>query len=73
MRSDKIALLGGMLAVALAPGVDGAKLRDDAPDRPGGDSELDPGDKGSFVTPRLYRPLEPWFNQTWTPDDIEPI
>jgi hypothetical protein len=22
---------------------------------------------------RLYGPLEPRFNQTWKPDDIEPI
>lgn len=22
---------------------------------------------------RLYGPLEPWFNQTWKPGDIEPV
>jgi hypothetical protein len=40
---------------------------------PGGRGGLDPDDKGSFMSPRLYRPFEPWFNQTWKPEDIEPI
>ena len=22
---------------------------------------------------RLYGPLEPWFNQTWRPGEIEPL
>jgi len=26
--------------------------------------------KGWFMILRLYGPLEPWFNQTWRPDDI---
>jgi hypothetical protein len=35
---------------------------------------LDPDDdKGSFMSPRLCRPLEPWFNQTGKPEDIESI
>lgn len=29
--------------------------------------------KGWFVLLRLYGPLEPWFEQTWRPGDIEPI
>ena len=28
--------------------------------------------KGWFTLLRLYGPLEPWFNQTWRPDDIVP-
>ena len=27
--------------------------------------------KGWFMILRLYGPLEPWFNKTWRPDDIE--
>jgi hypothetical protein len=27
--------------------------------------------KGWFMILRLYGPLEPWFNQTWRPDDID--
>ncbi len=27
--------------------------------------------KGWFMILRLYGPLEPWFNQTWSPGDIE--
>jgi len=26
--------------------------------------------KGWWTILRLYGPLEPWFNQTWRPDDI---
>jgi hypothetical protein len=28
-------------------------------------------DKGWFLALRLYGPLEPWFEQTWRPGDIE--
>ena len=28
--------------------------------------------KGWFMLLRLYGPLEPWFNQTWRPGEIEP-
>lgn len=28
--------------------------------------------KSWFVILRLYGPLQPWFDQTWRPDDIEP-
>ena len=27
--------------------------------------------KGWFTILRLYGPLEPWFDQTWRPGDIE--
>ena len=27
--------------------------------------------KGYNVALRLYGPLEPWFNKTWQPDDVE--
>lgn len=30
-------------------------------------------DKGWFMILRLYGPLEPWFNQTWRPGEIELI
>jgi hypothetical protein len=29
--------------------------------------------RGWFTILRLYGPLEPWFNKTWKPGDIEPI
>jgi hypothetical protein len=29
--------------------------------------------KGWFVTLRLYAPLEPWFDRTWRPGEIEPV
>jgi hypothetical protein len=29
--------------------------------------------KGWFMLLRLYGPLEPWFDKTWRPGDIEPI
>jgi hypothetical protein len=29
--------------------------------------------KGWFCALRLYGPLDPWFDQTWRPGDIEPI
>lgn len=29
--------------------------------------------KGWFMILRLYGPLEPWFNQTWRPGEIEPL
>jgi hypothetical protein len=29
--------------------------------------------KGWFVALRLYGPLEPWFDQTWRPGEIEPV
>jgi hypothetical protein len=28
--------------------------------------------KGWFAILRLYGPLEPWFDRTWIPGDIEP-
>lgn len=30
-------------------------------------------DKGWFIALRLYGPLEPWFDQSWRPGDIQPI
>jgi hypothetical protein len=27
--------------------------------------------KGWFMILRLYGPLDPWFNQTWRPGEIE--
>lgn len=29
--------------------------------------------KGWFMILRLYSPLEPWFNKTWRPGEIEPV
>ncbi len=29
--------------------------------------------KGWVFILRLYGPLEPWFNQTWRPGEIEPM
>jgi len=29
--------------------------------------------KGWFMILRLYGPLDPWFNQTWRPGEIEPL
>ncbi len=29
-------------------------------------------DKGWFMILRLYGPLEPWFNGSWRPGEIEP-
>ena len=29
--------------------------------------------KGWFATMRLYAPLEPWFDKTWRPGEIEPL
>ena len=29
--------------------------------------------KGWFVILRLYGPLEPWFDKTWRPGEIEPV
>ena len=34
--------------------------------------ETTPG-KGWFIALRLYGPLEPWFDQTWRPGEIQPI
>jgi len=34
--------------------------------------ETVPG-KGWFATMRLYAPLEPWFDKTWRPGEIEPV
>ena len=31
-----------------------------------------PAGKGWFPILRLYGPLEPWFNKTWRPGEIEP-
>jgi hypothetical protein len=47
------------------------------PDLPAGGSESNwiqtvPG-KGWFAILRLYGPLEPWFDQTWRPGDIERV
>jgi hypothetical protein len=28
-------------------------------------------DKSWFMILRLYGPLEPWFNKTWHPEEIE--
>jgi hypothetical protein len=28
-------------------------------------------DKGWFMILRLYGPLDPWFNKTWRPGEIE--
>jgi hypothetical protein len=29
--------------------------------------------KGWFMILRLYGPLEPWFDKTWRPGEIEPL
>jgi hypothetical protein len=29
--------------------------------------------KGWFIALRLYGPLEPWFDKTWRPGEIEPM
>ena len=29
--------------------------------------------KGYFVALRLYGPLEPWFDKTWRPGEIEAV
>jgi hypothetical protein len=29
--------------------------------------------KGWFAALRLYGPLEPWFDKTWRPGEIEPV
>jgi hypothetical protein len=29
--------------------------------------------KNWFTLLRLYGPLEPWFDKTWVPGDIEPL
>jgi hypothetical protein len=29
--------------------------------------------KGYSVILRVYGPLEPWFDQTWRPEDIEKV
>ena len=29
--------------------------------------------KGWFTALRLYGPLEPWFEKTWRPDEIEEV
>ena len=29
--------------------------------------------KGWFLVLRLYGPLEPWFDKTWRPGEIEPV
>jgi hypothetical protein len=29
--------------------------------------------KGWFIILRIYGPLQPWFDQTWQPDDIVPV
>jgi hypothetical protein len=29
--------------------------------------------KGWFIMLRLYSPLEPWFDKTWQPGEIEPV
>ncbi|MGO8841852.1 MAG: DUF1214 domain-containing protein [Methyloceanibacter sp.] len=29
--------------------------------------------RGWFTILRLYGPLEPWFDQSWKPDEIEPV
>jgi hypothetical protein len=29
--------------------------------------------KGWFMILRLYGPLEPWFDKTWRPGEIEPV
>ena len=34
--------------------------------------ETIPG-KGWFMILRLYGPLEPWFNKTWRPGEIEEV
>jgi len=29
--------------------------------------------KGWFILLRLYGPLDPWFNKTWRPSEIEEV
>jgi hypothetical protein len=47
------------------------------PQAPEGDAAANwiqtvPG-KGWFALLRLYGPLEPWFEKTWRPGDLEPV
>lgn len=34
--------------------------------------ETEPGKSWNVIL-RLYGPLEPWFDRTWRPGDIEPL
>jgi hypothetical protein len=39
---------------------------------PGNWIQTDP-EKGWFVLLRLYSPLQPFFDKTWRPGEIEPV
>lgn len=60
----------------LAAHADGSITLTFGPDEPDTDSsnwiETAPGKKW-FAILRLYGPLEPWFERTWIPGDIEPL
>jgi hypothetical protein len=59
---------------AAKPNADGSVDVYFAPEAPAGKEnnwiQTIPG-KGWFMILRLYGPLEPWFNQTWRPGEIE--
>ncbi|MFD8588202.1 DUF1214 domain-containing protein [Streptomyces sp. NPDC059637] len=62
---------------AAVPGPDGAVTVHFCPDRPDGVPEGDwirtvPG-RGWFVALRLYSPLQPFFDKTWRPGEIEEV
>jgi hypothetical protein len=42
-----------------------------APEGHGGNWVQTTPDKGFMVILRLYGPLEPWFEKTWKPGDLE--
>lgn len=44
-----------------------------APDGPAANWTQTVPSKGWFILLRLYGPLEPWFDKTWRPGDLEPI
>ena len=65
----------GYPSPAAEAGADGSTTVYFAPEQPGGVGrgnwiQTIPG-KGWFVMLRLYGPLEPWFDKTWRPGEIE--
>jgi hypothetical protein len=55
---------GEVLANRNVPNEPDGKGQQLDPDRPG---------KGFFAILRLYNPLQPFFDKTWRPSEIEPI
>jgi hypothetical protein len=67
----------GCPSPAAEPGADGSTTVYFAPEQPDGVGrgnwiQTVPG-KGWFVLLRLYSPLEPFFDKTWRPGEIEPV